>query len=173
MGHLDEDTFAALLGPCAACGSTRHELSSLIDRWQPVMLGEAAGAARWVHDGEKFVDGTYRITCAGCKAVQFSSDACPRCHAPGALPAALRLPGRIAVPRECPGCGENQLVVVALVPSVTLHAGGAAKPRPLADLGDDGYHVVTVECDDCGVIAGGGDDCPVCGAPGPIRVRPG
>jgi hypothetical protein len=172
MGHLDEESFAAKLTPCAGCGGTRYELHSMIDLWQPVMLGEAAGPSKWAHDGEKFVDGTYRITCLGCKQVAFSSDACPRCHAPGALPAALRLPSRIPVPRDCPGCGENQLVVVALVPSVTVHTGGKVIPKPLAELGDDGFHVMIVECDDCGVIGGSGDDCPICGAAAPIRARP-
>ena len=172
MGHLDEETFAAKLGPCAGCGGTRYELLSMIDLWQPVMLGEAAGAPRWAHDGEKFVDGTYKITCASCKQVAFASDACVRCHAPHAMPAALRLPSRAPVPRECPGCGENQLVVVALVPSLTVHSGGRAQPTPLAELGDDGFHVMIVECDDCGVIGGSGDDCPICGAHGPLRARP-
>jgi hypothetical protein len=29
-----------------------------------------------------------------------------------------------------------------------------------------------VECDDCGVIGGCGDDCPICAAQPPLRARP-
>ena len=47
-----------------------------------VMLAEATNAGKWAHDGEKFVDGTYRIECVACKHVAFASDVCPRCNAP-------------------------------------------------------------------------------------------
>ena len=170
MGRLDEPAFAAALQPCS-CGSTRHELHSIIDQYQPVMLADPAGPPRWIHDGEKFVDGTYRITCLGCKRVVFQDADCPRCHAPGGLARAIEDTARTQVPRSCPQCGEHQLVVIAMVPSVTLHAGGPAKPRPLAELGEPGFHVVRVECDDCGIVAEA-VDCPCCGAPGPLRERP-
>jgi len=172
MGHLDEAAFAAQLAPCTGCGGGRHELYSVIDQWVPVMLAEAAGDPRWIHDGEKFIDGTYRIECADCHRVGFRSEDCPRCHAAGALPAALATGSRLHVPRKCPTCGENQLAVTALVPSKTVHTGGPARPKPIAELGDDGFHVLSVVCDTCGVIAEVGDDCPLCGAAGPIRPRP-
>jgi hypothetical protein len=170
VGLLDEPAFTAALQPCA-CGATRHEIRSVIDQWQPVMLAESAGAGRWVHDGEKFVDGTYRISCTACGKVGFENADCPRCHAPGALARVLGAPSRLEVPRDCPQCGENQLVVIAMVPSTTVHTGGRVVPKPLAELGDDGFHVVRVECDDCGVIAEAAG-CPCCGAPGPLRERP-
>jgi hypothetical protein len=171
MGHLDEATFAAKLGPCPGCGGTKHELHSMIDQLVPVMLADPAGTPRWAHDGEKFVDGTYRITCAGCKQVIFASDDCPRCHAVGALPSALKKPGTLAVPKRCTGCNGMELGVLALVPTLTVHAGGPAKPKALAELGEDGFCVAVIECEDCGVIAEAAG-CPICGAAGPLRERP-
>ena len=174
MGHLSEAAFAELLAPCSGCGGNKYQLASIIDQRQPVMLGDAAGAPRWVHDGEKFVDGTYRIACASptCKRVLFEDHACPRCHAAGALPSALRATSRIEVPATCPGCGDNQLVVTALVPALTVYAGGAAQPRAQAELGDPGHHVVSVSCEACEWSEQASDTCPVCGAPGPLRDRP-
>jgi hypothetical protein len=172
MGHLSEAAFADLLAPCTGCGGIRYQLASIIDQRQPVMLGDAAGAARWVHDGEKFVDGTHRATCAGCGKIAFASDDCPRCHAAGALPSALRASSRLSVPATCPGCGDNQLVVTALVPALTLYAGGPAQPRAQTELGDPGHHVVAVACEACEWSEHAGDACPLCGAPGPLRDRP-
>jgi rubrerythrin len=171
MGHLDEDGFEARLAPCTACGGTKHELRSVIDQVVPVMLAEAAGPPRWAHDGEKFVDGTYRIACAACGAASYESDDCPRCHAPGALPAALQQTSRMAVPKRCPLCKGTELMVTAMVPSVAVYAGGPSKPRALAELGDDGFHVMAVECETCGEIARA-DRCPICDAAGPLRPRP-
>ena len=116
MGHLDEETFATKLKPCAGCGGTRFELLSMIDLWQPVMLGEAAGQARWAHDGEKFVDGTYRITCASCARVLFEDADCPRCHAKAGLATALANTSRLVVPKRCPKCNELELMAIAVVP---------------------------------------------------------
>jgi hypothetical protein len=172
MGHLDEPGFAAKLAPCGGCGGTRFELRSYIDQRVPVMLGDAAGAPRWVHDGEKFVDGTYRITCAGCKQVVFASDDCPRCHAAGALPTASTSMSRIAVPRTCPTCKNTELEITAMVPALAAHGGGKTVPKALAELGDPGFHVVEIECDDCGTVTDSGDACTICGAPGPLRPRP-
>src|SRR6185436_9532421 len=66
VGHLDEAAFRDVLAACVGCGGGKHELRAIIDQAQPVMYGDADGAPRWVHDGEKFVDGTYRIACVGC-----------------------------------------------------------------------------------------------------------
>ena len=176
MGQLDEATFTALMArPCPACGNARLELRSMLDQWIPVMVADVAGDPRWIHDGEKFVDGTYRITCASCRHDVFASDDCPRCHAPEALAAALAAPARVKVPKACPTCRAKELVVIAMVPSMTMATagvGGKHTPRELAELGDDGCHVVSVTCDDCGEIASCGTACPVCGAAGPLRARP-
>ena len=56
------------------------------------MGAEPVGRIGWVYDGEKFVDGVYEVTCAGCHHVVFSADVCPRCHAPGGLKRALATP---------------------------------------------------------------------------------
>lgn len=171
MGHLDEPTFAARLAPCAGCGSARLELRSYIDQRVQVMLADPVGAPRWAHDGEKFVDGTYRISCPGCKAVVFASDDCPRCHAVGVLPAASNAPSRITVPKRCT-CGSNELTVTAMVPALAIHGAGKTVPTALVELGEPGFHVVEIECDDCGELLGCGDDCAICGAAGPLRPRP-
>jgi len=175
MGVLDEPAFEAHLAPCPACKGTRLELRAFLDQLVPAMLGDAAGAGKLVHDGEKFVDGTYRIACAGCKHVVFSSDACPRCNAPGGLAAAVASESRWKVPKRCAACNATELSVTALVNATTLHGGGRAQPRPTAELGEPGFHVTSITCDDCGEDAEnaeGGDSCPLCAAPGPLRARP-
>jgi hypothetical protein len=172
MGRLDEAAFAAHLAPCSACGGARLELKSYLDQRVPVMLAEAAGAPTWVHDGEKFVDGTYEIACATCRRVVFTDADCPRCHTANGLTTALATASRIPVPRSCPQCKNKELSVLAMTPAATVHAGGPAKPRPIAELGEAGVHVVAIECDDCGLIADVGDRCPLCDAPGPLRERP-
>jgi hypothetical protein len=173
MGQLDQPGFeAALRAGCTSCGGSVLEISSFIDRSIAVMLADPNGPGRWAHDGEKFVDGTYRIACAACHATVFSSDACPRCHAPGGLARALAEPSRLAIPKRCPTCNELELLAVALVPAIArAGAGETPKPKPLAEFGEPGYHVVAFACEACehATVA---DGCPLCGAPGPLRARP-
>lgn len=173
MGALDQPSFdAAVRGPCPACGGAAVEIRSFIDRSVVVMAADPNDAGRWVHDGEKFVDGTYRIACAGCGRVAFESADCPRCHAADGLARALGAPSRLAVPKRCPKCSELELLAIALVPAAAKYGGGEApKPRPLADFGEPGYHVIAFACDACdhAVVAEG---CPICGAAGPLRARP-
>jgi len=172
MGSLDEPTFATHLAPCPKCSGTKLELLSFLDQLVPAMLGEAAGPGRFVHDGEKFVDGTYSIACAGCKHVIFISDVCPRCNAPGKLNTAIRTESRFTVPRTCAACSATELSVTALTLAITFHTGGRSQPRPAAELGEPGFHVISIECDDCGETTTAGDACPLCAAPGPLRPRP-
>jgi ssDNA-binding Zn-finger/Zn-ribbon topoisomerase 1 len=173
MGALDQPSFdRAVRGGCPACGGTAVEIRSFIDRSVVVMAADPNDAGRWVHDGEKFVDGTYRIACAGCARALFESADCPRCHAAGGLARALGEPSRLAVPKRCPKCNELELLAIALVPAAARYGGGEPpKPRPLADFGEPGYHVVAFACDACdhAVVAEG---CPLCGAAGPLRERP-
>ena len=173
MGQLDETRFDAAVQPgCRACGGTALDISSFIDRSLSIMLGDPNDDGRWVHDGEKFVDGTYRIACASCAHVVFADDSCPRCHAAGGLARALGDTSRLTVPRRCPACNENQLLALALIPATVRYSGGtAALPRPLGELGDAGYHVVAYACESCdaAVVA---QRCPLCDAPGPLRPRP-
>src|SRR5262245_26024394 len=133
MGQLDETRFDALVrAGCPACGGAALEIRSFIDRKLDVMLGEPNDEGRWVHDGEKFVDGTYRIACASCAHVVFADDGCPRCHAAGGLARALGEPSRLTVPRRCASCNETEIIAVALIAASVRYSGGAAAlPRPL------------------------------------------
>lgn len=173
MGALDQAGFeSAINAGCSACGGATLEIRSFIDRTLAIMLAEPTNEGRWAHDGEKFVDGTYRITCVKCAHVQFTSEVCPRCNGAGGLAKALAEPSRLAVPKRCPKCNELELLAIALVPATARSGGGEApKPKPLADFGDPGYHVVAFACDACdhAVVAEG---CPLCGAAGPLRPRP-
>jgi RNA polymerase subunit RPABC4/transcription elongation factor Spt4 len=173
MGQLDETRFDAAVGPgCPACGGAALEIRSFIDRRLNIMLGDPNNDGRWIHDGEKFVDGTYRIACASCHHVVFSDDACPRCHAAGGLARALGDASRLAVPRRCPACNETELLALALIPASVRYSGGtAALPTPLVDYGEPGYHVVAYACESCdaAVVA---QTCPLCDGPGPLRPRP-
>jgi hypothetical protein len=173
MGQLDQAAFDRVVrAACTACGGLTVEIRSFIDRSLVVMAAEPNDAGRWAHDGEKFVDGTYRVTCAGCDRTAFESEDCPRCHAPGGLARALETPSRLAVPKRCPKCNELELLAIALLPATARYGGGEPpKPRPLADFGEPGYHVVAYACDACdhAVVAEG---CPICGASGPLRARP-
>jgi hypothetical protein len=173
MGALDQPAFElAIQAGCPACGGATLEIHSFIDRTVGIMLADPTTAGKWAHDGEKFVDGTYRITCASCKHVVFTSELCPRCNAPEKLATALREPSRLAVPRRCPKCNELELLAISLVPATAKSGGGETpKPQPLAEFGDPGYHVVAFACEACD-HAEVAEGCPLCGAAAPIRVRP-
>ncbi|CAN5441530.1 hypothetical protein BH11MYX1_BH11MYX1_50320 [soil metagenome] len=100
------------------------EIRSFIDRTVGIMLADPTNAGKWSHDGEKFVDGTYRITCVTCKHVVFSSDICPRCNAPAQLAVARGEPSKLAVPVRCPKCNELELLAISLVPATAKSGGG-------------------------------------------------
>ena len=173
MGQLDESRFEALVQRgCPACGAAALDISTFLDRRLELMLGDPNDDGRWVHDGEKFIDGIYQIACSSCRHTVFADDACPRCHAAGGLTRALGDATRMTVPRRCAACDENQLAAVALVAATVRYSGGSApKPRPLGDLGDPGYHVVAYACESCdaAVIT---QVCALCAGPGPLRQRP-
>ena len=173
MGALDQPTFETVIqGGCKACGGATLEIRSIIDRTVGVMLADPTNAGKWAHDGEKFVDGTYRITCVACAHVAFSDEMCPRCNAPAQLANVLAGSSRLAVPKRCPKCNELELLAIALVPATARSGGGETpKPKPLADFGEPGYHVVAFSCDACD-HAEVAEGCPLCGAPGPLRARP-
>lgn len=173
MGQLDERAFEAVVRTaCPGCGSTQVEIRSFLDQRLLMMVGDPNDDGRFVHDGEKFVDGTYRISCAGCGAVRFEHDGCPRCHAPGGLARALTDPSRLTIPKRCPSCNELELLALALVPAVARYgAGEAPRPKALAAFGEPGHHVVAFACESCdaAVVT---QTCPLCDAPGPLRARP-
>jgi hypothetical protein len=172
MGALSQARFEELVNAgCTVCGGRMLEIKSYIDRSLVVMAAEPNNEGRWAHDGEKFVDGTYRIACASCTQVAFESDICPRCNAAGGLAKALGEKSRLAVPKRCPKCNELELLALAFVPATARYGGEPPKPKQLVDYGEPGYHVVAYACDACeqAVVA---ERCPLCDAPGPLRPRP-
>lgn len=173
MGALDQPSFETLINTgCPACGGATLEIRSIIDRTVGVMLADPTNAGKWAHDGEKFVDGTYQITCAKCTHLVFANEMCPRCNAPDQLATVLATSSRLAVPKRCPKCNELELLAIALVPATARSGGGETpKPKPLADFGEPGYHVVAFACDACD-HAEVAEGCPLCAKPGPLRVRP-
>jgi hypothetical protein len=172
MGQLDETSFDAIVrAPCPGCAGTAFDIRSFIDRRLLLMLADPTDAGKWAHDGEKFVDGTYQITCAGCARVAFTDDACPRCHAAGGLARALGERTRLTVPKRCPKCNEMELLALALVPARARYGEGPPKPVPLTDFGEPGCHIVAYACESCDA-AEVVQACPLCAAPGPLRPRP-
>ena len=173
MGALDQPGFETLVNAgCPACGGATLEIRSIIDRTVGVMLADPTNEGRWAHDGEKFVDGTYKISCIKCAHTAFESDICPRCNGEHKLASVLAAPSRLAVPKRCPKCNELELLAISLVPAVARSGGGETpKPKPLAEFGEPGYHVVAFACDACD-HAEVAEGCPLCAAPGPLRQRP-
>jgi hypothetical protein len=171
MGQLDEARFESLIGAGCTCGSLVLEIRTFLDRRLLMMLADPNDAGRWVHDGEKFVDGAYRIACTSCAKVLFEHADCPRCHAAGGLAKALGDNSRLAIPKRCPACNEIELLALALVPAKAKSGAGTPKPEPLAEYGEAGYHVVAFACESCDA-ATVTQKCPLCDAPGPLRPRP-
>jgi hypothetical protein len=172
MGHLNEPRFAQHLTACPSCGGVAYEVASYIDRRVSMMLGDANDSGRWAHEGEAFVDGTYRITCVGCQREAFASDDCPRCHATGTLPATLASESHTTVPKRCPTCHATESTLIGFAPATVRTTGGKPPPpTPRALFGEPGFHVIAVACDDCdwAMTAPG---CPLCESPPPLRARP-
>jgi hypothetical protein len=172
MGQLDEMTFPKAIAGCTKCDRKAFLVSSYIDRQISVMLAERNDDGRWVHDGEKFIDGVYRIRCIGCSADAFATTACPRCHREGGLADALDVASRLAVPRRCPQCKGTEMTITGFAPAtVRTGEGRPPSPTPIALFPDAGFHVATIMCDSCEWVAAA-DGCPLCGGPGPLRERP-
>jgi hypothetical protein len=175
MGLLDEAALERVVAAgCEACGSAKLMFRTYVDGAVPLVGGEPVGRVTWVYDGEKFVDGVYEIRCGQCDVVIFTADVCPRCHAAGGLARALETPNDWPVPRACPSCDEEEVRYVAFIPArVTFEGKRADKARGASEPHDNGFHGARVDCTDCGTVAVRADVCPLCGAPGPLRERPG
>lgn len=172
MGKLDETSFAAAIATCGTCGAKAFEVSTYIDRVFSAMLGERDDDGRWAHDGEKLIDGVYRVQCLGCRADAFATDDCPRCHRAHGLTDALGAMSRLAIPKRCPTCKGTELAAIGFAPAkVRTGEGRPPAPTPTALLGEPGFHVAAATCDGCdwAVLAEG---CPLCAGPGPLRERP-
>jgi len=172
MGQLDETRFEALIGAgCTKCDSKVLELRTFLDRRLLLMLADPNDAGRWVHDGEKFVDGIYQITCTQCSTVVFEDASCPRCNTADGLAKALGETSRLAIPKRCPSCNEIELLALALIPATAKSGAGTPKPQPLVEYGEPGHHVVAFACESCDA-ATVTQKCPLCDATGPLRPRP-
>lgn len=172
MGQLDEQSFKAYLTACPGCAGNVFDVDSYLDRKVSVMLADANDDGVWAHDGEKFIDGTYRITCAGCKQVVFTSDACPRCHATATLGSTLEATSHMDVWKRCPKCNATEATLIGFTPATVRTSGGKTPvPKPRALFGEPGFHVVAIACDDCD-FARTAPGCPLCEAPAPLRPRP-
>ena len=143
----------------------------------PFVGGEPIGRPTWAYDGEKFVDGVYAVTCAASGRELFASSLCPRCHALDGLARALTTANQWPVPAGCsdPSCGGEESRYLAFLPARVDYEGNRAeKPGTTTEPHDDGVHGVRAACRDCGrTIVEWTDTCPLCGAPGPLRTRPG
>src|SRR5438552_3440298 len=128
MGHLDEPSFARAISKCEKCGGIGFEISSYLDRHLSIMLGDPNGDGKWAYDGEKFIDGVYRVKCIGCNADAFSSPDCPRCHAPNALEAALASQSKLTAPKRCPTCKNTEVSIVAFAPAIAKTNDASARP---------------------------------------------
>lgn len=179
MGLLDEPGLDRLIAAGCACGSDTLLFRTYVDGVFPFVASEPVGRVAWAYDGEKFVDGVYHVSCAGCAATLFSADVCPRCHAPDGLARALGTPNALPVPPACadPDCGGEELRYLAFVPArVSYGESGADKARTATESHEDGFHGVRATCRSCGAVAVERTDagpCPLCDAPGPLRARPG
>ena len=153
------------------CGSKILEVRTFLDQRLLMMLADPNDAGRWVHDGEKFIDGIYRIACTACPCVVFEHADCPRCHAVGGLAKALDDTSRLHVPKRCASCNELELLALALVNAKAKTGAGTPKPEPLAAFGEPGHHIVAYACESCdaAVVT---QKCPLCDATGPLRPRP-
>ncbi len=175
MGLLDEPGLDRLVAAgCPKCGGPELTFRTYVDGLLPLLAGEPTGRLTWVYDGEKFVDGVYEVRCAVCAEIVFSAEVCPRCHAPGGLARALATPNRWPVPARCPGCDGEEVRYIAFVPArVATQGKRADKARSSTELHEEGFHGARVDCRDCGTVAELTLRCPLCEAPGPLRMRPG
>lgn len=175
MGLLDEPGLDRVVDAgCPDCGGRTLVFRTYVDGILPLMGAEPCGVLTWAYDGEKFVDGVFEVTCAACKKVVFTADVCPRCHAPGGLAKALGTENTWPVPDKCPRCDDEEVRYVAFVPAKVTHDGERAeKARTITELHEPGFHGYRVDCKDCGAVLERRNVCPLCEAPGPLRVRPG
>lgn len=174
MGALTEAGLDQLIDAgCRACGKHDFIFQTYVDGRLPLMAGEPVGTVVWAYDGEKFVDGVFRVNCEACGAEAFSSSMCPRCNTADKLGEALTTPNSWAVPTACPGCDDEEVRYRALIPAeVTFKDQRAGKARTATELLDPGFHGLAIDCIDCGTVEELTAHCPLCGTPGPLRARP-
>jgi hypothetical protein len=175
MGQLDEPGLNRLIeAGCPACGDKKLIFRTYVDGHMPFMGGEPVGRVTWSYDGEKFVDGVHHVACGTCAHVMFQAGVCPRCHAADGLKKALETTNDYPVPVACPSCDEDQVTYFAFLPATVAYQDGrAAKAASRVEPHEPGFHGYRADCRYCGTIAARTATCPLCGAPGPLRARPG
>ena len=174
MGTLSKPGLDDLLAAgCAACASKKLTFLTYVDGLFALMAGEPIKRVVWVYDGEKFLDGVYKVVCSACQHTIFSAAECPRCHAPEGLEKALSTENTYPIPEQCPSCGNEETRFIALVPARVAYEGARAeKARSAHELHEPGLHGYRVDCRDCGKVAELEGRCPLCASPGPLRERP-
>jgi hypothetical protein len=174
MGMLTVADLEALLSTgCTACAGTSLRFRTYVDAGLPMMAAEPVGKLYWAYNGERFVDGVFEIRCSACSAVVFSSEVCPRCHAPGGLENALETENAYPAPKECPSCGGQEVRLIAFVPAKVVYEGKRAqKAQTAIEPHDPGFHGYRVDCKTCGTVAELVERCPLCASTGPLRPRP-
>jgi hypothetical protein len=172
MGMLTVARLETLLSAgCSACAETSLRFRAYLDAGIPMMAAEPVGKLAWAYNGEKFVDGVFEIACSTCLALVFSSDACPRCHAPDGLATALDTENAYPAPKECPTCAGQEVRLLAFVPAKVVYEGKRGKAQTAIEPHDPGFHGYRVDCKTCGIVAELVERCPLCGATGPLRPR--
>ncbi len=175
MGALTEATFTECLQRgCAGCGGKKFLIETYVEGAFGVVEGEPDGSVAWAYKGETFVDGVFAIGCVACGGRLFDDPRCPRCHAPGGLARALAAADRRPVPAACPRCAEDSLRYRAFAPASVVYEGKrAGKAKARSEPGEAGFHGLGAECPTCGPLEPrGGEACPLCDAPGPLRPQP-
>jgi hypothetical protein len=175
MSALTEATFTEhLQRGCSACGGKKLLIETYVEGVFPLSEGESDGTVTWAYKGETFVDGVFGIRCGACQHRLFEESRCPRCHAPEGLARALEAANQRPLPAACPTCAEDTVRYRAFVPvSVVYEGKRVGKAKTDCEPDDPGFHGLRAECPSCGPIdLGGGDACPLCAAPGPIRPQP-
>jgi hypothetical protein len=158
---------------CAACAGTSLRFRAYVDAGVPMMAAEPVGKLYWAYNGEKFVDGVFEIACAKCSVVLFTSDVCPRCHAPGGLAVALDAENGYPAPKACPQCAGQEVRLIAFVRAKVVYEGKRAeKAQTAIEPHDPGFHGYRVDCKTCGTVAELRGSCPLCGSSEPLRPRP-
>lgn len=161
---LSEAAFTTLIDAgCLDCQSKRLVVEAIVAQRLPLLAGEPYGAPSWGYKGEQLVQGTYRISCDGCKKELFAATACSRCDAEHGVQRALDTENAFPLPVACNTCGCELLDATAFVPAVVLYEGKrGAKARTQTAPEDPGFHAWRAECKECHVIMERKTSCPIC-----------
>lgn len=162
---LTEEAFSALVeAGCPTCSGKKLAIDAIVAQKLPLLGGEPYGGPSWSYKGEELVAGTYRVACAGCRAVLYEASACHRCGADGGVERALESEDTTPLPESCAQCGSEQLTAYAFVPTTIAYEGARPqKARGRTAPQDPGFHAFRIECKHCPASTHRRDPCPLCG----------